>query len=273
MPETFKLGFAAGTGGATAAHRIRNLKVALPVNMPLEMSGPQTAKSGDRITYSISVENLGPNDAPDAVVEATVPAELTDPELTCQGENGAVCGTGSVLEGLHLPIDLPKGSKAMVSLTGTIHHRHEGRLTSTSLIKSPTRANTAERHSGSVTTDVELPRVSVECVPNLPGWSQTYPEDATGWVISYEFTLAANQERVVKWEVSYTVPPGTRVNPTQKYWFTVTKDGSDGNVVLTSPARGTPSNRARPFPSRCRCSTGTRTRLATARWATSAPSR
>ncbi|MEV7931005.1 hypothetical protein [Kitasatospora sp. NPDC088779] len=35
MPATFKLGFAAGTGDATAAHRIRNLSVALPANMPL----------------------------------------------------------------------------------------------------------------------------------------------------------------------------------------------------------------------------------------------
>lgn len=250
MPETFKLGFAAGTGGATASHRIRNLKVALPVNIPLEMSGPQTAKSGDRITYGISVENLGPNDAPDAVVEATVPAGLTDPELTCQGENGAVCGTGSVLEGLRLPIDLPRGSKAMVSLSGTIDHRYEGRLTCTSLIKSPTRANTAERYSDSVTTDVELPRVSVECEPILPGWPQDYPEDAKGWVISYDFTLAANEERVVKWEVSYTVPPGTRVNPTQTYWFTVTKDGSDGNVILTSPDEGHSIEPGTPLPFR-----------------------
>lgn len=48
----------------------------------------------------------------------------------------------------------------MISLSGTIDHRCEGRLTCTSPITSPTRANTAERYSGSVTTDVELPRVS-----------------------------------------------------------------------------------------------------------------
>ncbi|MCJ1677643.1 hypothetical protein MTF65_09895 [Streptomyces sp. APSN-46.1] len=234
MPETFKLGFAAGTGAATASHRIKNLTVALPVNMPLEMSGPQTAKSGDRITYSISVENLGPNDAPDAVVEGTIPAALSDLELTCQGENGAVCGTGSVLEGLRLPIDLPKGSKAMINLTGTIDPEFEGRFTCTSLVKSPTRANTAGQHSDAVTTEVELPPVSV--IPVIVGqWLQSWPEDAQGWVISYDLTLAANEQRVVRWEISFNVPAGTRINPQQSQWYEVIKDGTDGSVVIGTP--------------------------------------
>ncbi|MBC2875610.1 MULTISPECIES: lectin-like domain-containing protein [Streptomyces] len=234
MPETFKLGFAAGTGSATAAHRIRNLTVALPVNMPLEMGGPQTAKSGERVSYSISVQNLGPNDAPDAVVEGAIPAELTDPELTCQAENGAVCGTGSVLDGLRQPVDLPKGSKAMISLTGTIDPRFEGRLTPTSLIKSPSRANTAEQQSDSAATDVELPRVSI--TPAIVGqWHQGWPEDATGWVISYDITLTANEQRVVRWEISFDAPARTRINPQQTQWYEVIKDGTEGSVVIATP--------------------------------------
>lgn len=235
LPATFKLGFAAGTGGATAAHRIRNLKVALPVNMPLEMSGPLTAKSGEPISYDISVQNQGPNDAPDAVVEVTVPAGLTDPKLSCRGENGAACG--SVQAGLRLPISLPKGSKALIGLTGTIASDFQGRLTARSSITSQTRANTAQQYADAVDTDVELPRVGIEYV-QFPGWSQTSPPEARGYVIPYDLTLAANGERVVKWEVYFDVPVGTRVNPTQNYWFTVTKDGSDGNVVLTSPDSG-----------------------------------
>ncbi|MFD5703451.1 L-type lectin family protein [Streptomyces lasiicapitis] len=228
MPATFKLGFAAGTGSATAAHRIRNLTVALPVNMPLEMSGPQTAKSGDRVAYGISVQNLGPNDAPDALVEAAVPAQLSDVEVTCRGENGAICGSGSTLEGLRMPVDLPKGSKAMINLSGVIAPAFEGRFTCTSKVTSPTRANTAEKYTGSVTTDVELPKISVSYViaGQWPG--------SGGYVVSYDITLAANEHLVVKWEVSYEVPAGTRVNDPESYWFTVTKDGTDGTVVLTS---------------------------------------
>ncbi|MGD3105491.1 hypothetical protein [Streptomyces sp. YGL11-2] len=233
MPETFKLGFAAGTGAATASHRIRNLTVALPANMPLEMSGPQTAKAGDRVSYTIGVQNLGPNDAPDAVVEGTVPAELTDLGLTCQAENGAVCGAGSVRDGLHLPIDLPRGSKALINLSGTIDPRFEGRFTCTSLVASPTRANTAGQYSDSVTTDVELPPVTVTPKVNLPGWAEQWP--GNGWIISYELTLAANEHRVVWWEISFDVPEGTRINPHEPHWFAVVKDGTDGSVVIATP--------------------------------------
>ncbi|MCP2315126.1 conserved repeat domain-containing protein [Nocardia amikacinitolerans] len=234
VPETFKLGLAAGTGAATASHRIRNLTVTLPADMPLEMSGPQQAESGHRITYTIDVQNLGPNDSPDAVLEGAIPTELTDLELTCHAENGAVCGTGSVRNGLHLPIDLPKGSKATVSLSGTIDPQYEGRLTCTSMITSPTRANTAKQHSGSVTTDVEQPPVTV--TPKIVGqWAQTWPEDAKGWVISYELALAAREQRVVWWEIRFDVPARTRINPQQSQWYKVVKDGTDGSVVIATP--------------------------------------
>ncbi|GCD93751.1 DUF11 domain-containing protein [Embleya hyalina] len=238
VPDTFKLGFAAGTGGAIAAHRIRDLVVALPVNMPLEMSGPLTAESGDRIAYDIGVQNLGPNDAPDAVVEAEFPPELTDVELSARGENGAFCGTGSVRDGLRLPIDLPVGGKAMIGLTGAIAGDFQGRLTTSSRITSPTRANTAEQYSDSVDTEVEPPRVGIE-YEQLPGFGQTYPEDAKGWVIPYDLTLVANEDRVLRWEVFFEIPPGVgRINPIQQYWFTVTEDGGEGSVILTSPDSG-----------------------------------
>ncbi|WP_093484610.1 MULTISPECIES: hypothetical protein [unclassified Streptomyces] len=64
MPETFKLGFAAGTGAATASHRIRNLAAALPVNMPLEMSGPQTAKAGNGSPTASACRTSAPTTPP-----------------------------------------------------------------------------------------------------------------------------------------------------------------------------------------------------------------
>ena len=237
MPATFKLGFAAGTGGATAAHRIRNLSVALPVNMPLEMTGPLNAKSGERISYTISVQNLGPNDAPDAVVRGEIPAQLEDVEIRCQAENGAVCGTGSVTGGLTQPMNLPKGSKVILTLRGTVAPLYEGTLTSTSLITSPSRANTASRQSGQVTTNAELPLISVS--HKIAGaWSKTWPEDAKGWLISYDITLAANEHRVTAWVMSFDVPANTRLDPQQSQWYRVIKDGLEGTVVIASPAGG-----------------------------------
>ncbi|PJJ03756.1 hypothetical protein BX264_4152 [Streptomyces sp. 2333.5] len=169
------------------------------------------------------------------MVEGTVPPELTDLELTCQGENGAVCGTGSTLEGLHLPIDLPRSSNAVINLTGTIDPQFEGRITCTSQVAPPSLANTAGQHSDSATTEIELPPISVTPPVIVGQWPQTWPEEAKGWVISYELTLAANEQRVVRWEILFDVPERTRVTPQQSQWYAVLKDGTDGSVVIATP--------------------------------------
>ncbi|MFC8451574.1 hypothetical protein [Kitasatospora sp. NPDC057223] len=238
MPATFKLGFAAGTGGATAAHRIRNLSVALPVAMPLEMNGPLTAKAGHRISYTVGVQNHGPNDAPDAVVRGEVPVQLVDVEVTCRGENGAVCGPGTATDGeLHQPLSLPRGSKAVITLRGTVDPHHEGDFTTTSKITSATRANTAPQQSGQVTTTAEPALITVG--QRIAGqWDQTWPEDAKGWLVSYNLTLAASEHRVTAWEIVFDVPARTRVNPQQTQWYRVIKDGLEGTVVLGSPNDG-----------------------------------
>jgi uncharacterized repeat protein (TIGR01451 family) len=236
LPPTFKLGFAAGTGAAIAAHRIKNLTVALPAAMSLSMGGPSTAKAGDRISYQVQVENAGPNDAPDALVEGTMAAPLSDLELSCTAHNGASCGTGSITAGLRQPVSLPRGGKATITVSGTIDSSYEGSATSTTSIASPTRANTASQRSGSVTTQVDLPLVSAD-VRIVGQWAQSWPEDATGWVISYELGLHANEHRVVNWQISFDVPANTRVNPQQTQWYRVIKDGgTDGSVALGSPA-------------------------------------
>ncbi|MFF1872359.1 hypothetical protein [Kitasatospora herbaricolor] len=238
MPATFKLGFAAGTGGATAAHRIRNLSVARPVAMPLEMNGPLTAKAGHRISYTVGVQNHGPNDAPDAVVRGEVPVQLVDVEVTCRGENGAVCGPGTATGGeLHQPLSLPKGSKAVITLRGTVDPYYEGDFTTTSKITSATRANTAPQQSGQVTPTAEPALITVG--QKIAGqWDQSWPEDAKGWLVSYNLTLAANEHRVTAWEIAFDVPERTRVNPAQTQWYRVIKDGLEGTVVLGSPSGG-----------------------------------
>jgi hypothetical protein len=66
-------------------------------------------------------------------------------------------------------------------------------------------------------------------------WSQSYPDDAKGWVVSYDLTLTSHTQRVVRWEISCDVPSGTRVNPTQTQWYRVVQDGLQRTVVIESP--------------------------------------
>ncbi|MGK5632916.1 hypothetical protein, partial [Streptomyces sp. URMC 123] len=157
MPAAFKLGLAASTGAAAASHRIRDVSLTLPVDMSLEMSGPRVARAGERISYTIAVHNRGPNDAPDTVVEGAIPAALSDLELSCQTESGATCGAGSTTRGLCQPVDLPRGGRAVITLTGTVERGYRGSLAWGSRLTSASRANTSGRGSDRVATEVGRP--------------------------------------------------------------------------------------------------------------------
>ena len=93
----------------------------------------------------------------------------------------------------------------MITLSGTIDSHYEGSLTCTSLVKSPTRANTAAQQPGSVKTEVELPLISVD-YQIVGQWAQTWPERREGVGHQLQPHPAANEQRVVGWEISFDVP-------------------------------------------------------------------
>ncbi|MFA7759331.1 hypothetical protein V5F01_38510 [Streptomyces sp. NRRL B-2790] len=179
LPKSFKLGLAASTGAARATHLIRNLHVALPADMLLEMKGePEQVEAGGLLTYTIKVCNNGPNRVTDAEVLGTIPTELADRTLHCTTEGGATAGKGQVDNGLHQPLDLPRDSSAEIIVTGIVHpDAADGTLSSTTQIKSPTCANTAANQSDTVNTRVRAKRLTPVCgqVPALKGtgtWTQ-----------------------------------------------------------------------------------------------------
>lgn len=165
LPKSFKLGLAASTGAARATHLIRNLHVALPADMPLEMAGnPTEAEAGGRLTYTVKVRNDGPNDVPDAEVLGAIPTELSERTLHCEPRGGAIAGEGSTTNGLHQPLDLPVGGSAEITLTGTVDpDAGSGTISCTTRIKSHTRANTASRQTDSVNTEVRARRLGPVC--------------------------------------------------------------------------------------------------------------
>ncbi|KJY33053.1 DUF11 domain-containing protein [Streptomyces sp. NRRL S-495] len=235
MPETFKLGLSATVHyQATGTYRIRDLSVAPPVTVPLEMDGPRTAHAGQQVSYTIQVANLGPGDAPEVRVEGEIPAPMRNgaEQVHCRGENGAQCGTGSVTGGLHQPLKLPAGSKATITVTGTVSRTFEGTLSPTAWVTAPGNLSTQRRAQ----VDIQVEASPVTADYQITGqWDQTWPEDAKGWLVGYELTLAARDQRVVRWQISFDVPAGTRLNPAQTQWYQVISNGQDGTVVLASP--------------------------------------
>ncbi|AYN37771.1 DUF11 domain-containing protein [Streptomyces dangxiongensis] len=175
-PATFKLGLSAGTGAATAAHRIRDLKVALPADMPLGVTGPAQAYAGTKVCYPITVRNDGPNDASDAVVEGALPAQLSKVTLKVETQGGAQAGKGTAAGTLRQPVNLPRGGSATITVCGTVDPKYTGQLTTTARITSPGRANTSARQSGQATTAILVPPPET----GMRVWQEGGVDDAPG---------------------------------------------------------------------------------------------
>ncbi len=84
---------------------------------------------GEPLTYTVVVDNAGPDAAPGTTVVDVFPPQLTGPEWVCTPSGGASCpaaGTGNIMHN----VDLPAGSAVTYEITalvapdasGTISH-------------------------------------------------------------------------------------------------------------------------------------------------------
>jgi uncharacterized repeat protein (TIGR01451 family) len=69
---------------------------------------PEGALAGETVTYTIAVQNRGPSDTADVVVQDLIPAGLSDATWTCEATSETTCtshGEGDITEILDLPAD------------------------------------------------------------------------------------------------------------------------------------------------------------------------
>ncbi|MFI0914658.1 lectin-like domain-containing protein [Streptomyces abikoensis] len=126
--------------------------------VPIGMTGPQTAEAGKPITYRITVENHGPGAVTAAQITGTT-QRLTGAKLDAsQVSGGVVAGQGALTgDTFTQPFTaFPKGGKVIVLLTGTIDPTYTGDITATSKIDTGKVVNTSTKKEGSVTTTVAL---------------------------------------------------------------------------------------------------------------------
>ncbi|GHF73166.1 hypothetical protein GCM10010218_62970 [Streptomyces mashuensis] len=219
-------------------------KVTAPptADVPIGLRGPATADFGKPVSYTVTVDNKGPGAVPEAKITGTFPGQLTGatfeaPVLT----GGATAGQGTIAAGAFTqPLNLPKGSRAVIRVSGTVQANYTGDLTVTAQIDTGKVINSSPYKSATFTTKVSAPKIDVT-VKEKTGFDQTWPPEAQGYVWSYLFELAASKNRVQQWQLSFDgLPAGSRFNPQYKeHWYTVVKDGStDGQVLIESPATG-----------------------------------
>ena len=91
---------------------------------------------GAPIIYSITVSNLGPNPADDALVEDVFPPELRDVTWTCAASVGSSCspsGTGSILD----RVDVAPGGTLLYTATATVAATAVGPVVNVATVEVP----------------------------------------------------------------------------------------------------------------------------------------
>ncbi|MEV0439505.1 hypothetical protein AB0I84_42330 [Streptomyces spectabilis] len=120
LPSTLRVGFSAGTGGATNNHEIGDLKINVPTDLSIAKSGkPATAAAGSRpLTYTVTVTNSDANAVTGAAVKDPAPG-LTDVTWTCSASSGSACGKASGTGPLDTTADLARSGTVTYTVTGT----------------------------------------------------------------------------------------------------------------------------------------------------------
>ncbi len=94
------------------------------VDLAVEKSAGQvTVRQGERLTYTITVTNHGPNEAVGATVTDSLPTQLANAELlsvTTTGAAVSIANTGSLSGELLDTIDVPVGATITYEITGTV---------------------------------------------------------------------------------------------------------------------------------------------------------
>lgn len=163
--------------------------------------GLSSLTPGDPITYTISVANAGPSNAPGAVVSDSFPAAVNGVAWSCVASGGASCavaGAGDINDIVSLPV----GGSLVYTATGTVSAAATGTLSNTATVAPPPGVTDTNPNNNSATDiTVLIPVVDLAITKSdgvasaVPGESVTYvitvsnggPHDAVGAVVADSF--------------------------------------------------------------------------------------
>ncbi len=119
-------------------------------DLKLTKTGPATASVGSAVTYTLTVENLGPTDAPVVTISDALPASFSNRQFSTNGGSSWTSWTGSY----QLPSALANGASQSILVRGAPDCSVLGTVTNTaSVALSPyTDLNLANNTSTVVTT-------------------------------------------------------------------------------------------------------------------------
>jgi uncharacterized repeat protein (TIGR01451 family) len=144
-------------------------------------SSPDPYQPGQPLTYTITVSNGGPDDAPGTQVFDTLPPALSGFTWSCEASGGSVCrsagGRGNINPAT---IDLVAGTSATITLTGVVPAGTTGEIDNvatlvpaTSVVDPDTGKNVDVDENPDTLADLSITKVSAPN-PYVPGQPLTY---------------------------------------------------------------------------------------------------
>ncbi len=112
--------------------------------------GLTSVTAGDPITYTITIVNSGPSDAPGASVEDAFPALVTGVTWSCVGAGGASCsgtGSGDISDSATLPV----GGSVVYTASGTVAASGFGTISNTATVAPPAGVTETDPSDNSAT--------------------------------------------------------------------------------------------------------------------------
>lgn len=99
----------------------------------LVKSGPATAASGEKITYTLNLTNAGPSDATGTAVTDVIDPAVTNVQWTTTASGGAAINSGAAGTGNQVAanVNVPVGGTISVTITGDIDPAYHNSLTNT----------------------------------------------------------------------------------------------------------------------------------------------
>jgi len=177
----------AGSGSTAPAA----FNVARDADLSITKSGPASVLAGAPISYTLTVDSLGPDSADGARITDNVPGTITGVTISCSASGGAVCPstTGlTTLAAVAIPT-LPAGGQLVFTVNGTAPNA-QTTLSNSASIAAPAGTNDptpANNSAGPVTTTVNA-NVDLAVSGVLTNTGSVY----TGDTVGYTFTVTNN---------------------------------------------------------------------------------
>ena len=119
----------------TASVGIQELQADLGITCT---NGVATVQAGGGVTYTITVSNVGPSNAPGALVEDTFVPNLTGVSWMAVGSGGgSVAGASSGTGNINQRVNLPPGGSVIFTVTATVSSSATGTLVNTATVTAP----------------------------------------------------------------------------------------------------------------------------------------